>query len=69
VRAAFRKNARSKENEKVSNHRKNDATSDTCPTIHPLSPQDSVAITALRSVVVGMKGNLEGVAARVMQPA
>jgi hypothetical protein len=43
---------------------KNDATSDIWTTLHPLSPEDSVAITALRSMVAGMKGKLEGTAAR-----
>lgn len=33
--------------------------------MHPLSPEDSVAMTALRSAVGGMKGKLEGTAARV----
>lgn len=33
--------------------------------MHPLSPEDSVAMTALRSAVAGMKGKLEGTAARV----
>lgn len=32
--------------------------------IHPLSPEDSVSMTALRSMVAGMKGKLEGTAAR-----
>jgi epsilon-lactone hydrolase len=32
--------------------------------IHPLSPEDSAAMTALRSAVAGMKGKLEGIAAR-----
>jgi epsilon-lactone hydrolase len=32
--------------------------------IHPFSPEDSVAMTALRSAVAGMKGKLEGTAAR-----
>ena len=32
--------------------------------IHPLSPEDSAAMTALRSAVAGMKGKLEGVSAR-----
>ena len=32
--------------------------------IHPLSPQDSAAMTALRSAVAAMKGKLDGVAAR-----
>jgi len=32
--------------------------------IHPLSPEDSAAMTALRSAVAGMKGKLQGVAAR-----
>ena len=32
--------------------------------IHPLTPEDSVAMTALRSAVVAMKSNLEGAAAR-----
>lgn len=31
---------------------------------HPLSPEDSAAMTALRSVVAGMKGKLEGTPAR-----
>jgi epsilon-lactone hydrolase len=43
---------------------KNDATPDTWRTIHPLSPEDSAAITALRGMVAGMKGKLEGSAAR-----
>lgn len=44
--------------------RKNDATSDTWTTIHPLRSEDSAAITALRSMVADMKGKLEGSAAR-----
>jgi len=32
--------------------------------IHSLSPEDSAAMTALRSAVAGMKGKLEGTAAR-----
>jgi epsilon-lactone hydrolase len=44
--------------------RKNHATSDTRTTIHPLSPEDSAAIAALRSMVVGMKGKLQGSVAR-----
>ena len=32
--------------------------------IHPLNPEDSAAMTALRSAVAGMKGKLEGTAAR-----
>jgi monoterpene epsilon-lactone hydrolase len=32
--------------------------------IHPLSPEDAAAMTALRSAVAGMKGKLEGTAAR-----
>jgi monoterpene epsilon-lactone hydrolase len=44
--------------------RKNDATSDIWTTLHPLSPEDSVAITALRNTVAGIKGKLEGTAAR-----
>ncbi len=44
--------------------RKNNATSDTWTTIHPLTPEDSAAIAALRSMVAGMKGKLEGTAAR-----
>ncbi len=44
--------------------RKNDATSDIWTTLHPLRPEDSVAITALRSIVAGMKGKLDGTAAR-----
>ncbi|MGA7630893.1 MAG: alpha/beta hydrolase [Terriglobales bacterium] len=44
--------------------RKNDASSDIWTTLHPLSPEDSVAITVLRSMAPGMKGKLEGTAAR-----
>jgi epsilon-lactone hydrolase len=32
--------------------------------IHPLSPEDSAAMTAPRSAVAAMKGKLEGTAAR-----
>lgn len=32
--------------------------------IHPLSPEDSAAMTTLRSAIAGMKGKLTGVAAR-----
>ena len=32
--------------------------------IHPLSPEDSGSMTALRSAVAGMKGRLEGISAR-----
>jgi acetyl esterase/lipase len=32
--------------------------------IHPLSPEDAVSMTAQRSMVAGMKGKLEGTAAR-----
>jgi epsilon-lactone hydrolase len=32
--------------------------------IHPISPEDSARMTALRSMVAGMKGKLEGTAAR-----
>ena len=32
--------------------------------MHPLSPKDSVAMTALRSAVAGMKGKLEGTSSR-----
>jgi acetyl esterase/lipase len=42
----------------------NDAISDTWTTIHPLSPEDFAAITALRSIVISMKGKLQGSAAR-----
>ena len=44
--------------------RNDDATSNTWTTIHPLTPEDSAAITVLRSLVAGMKGKLEGIAAR-----
>ena len=44
--------------------RKNDAAPDTWTTIHPLSTEDSVAMSALRNMVAGMKGKLEGSAAR-----
>jgi len=32
--------------------------------VHPLTSEDTVAMTALRSAVAGMKGKLEGIAAR-----
>jgi hypothetical protein len=32
--------------------------------VHPLSSGDASAMTALRSAVAGMKGKLEGIAAR-----
>jgi hypothetical protein len=44
--------------------RKNDAAPDTWTTVHPLSPEDSTAITALRRMVASMKGKLEGSTAR-----
>ena len=44
--------------------RENTATKESWSVIHPLSPEDSAAMTALRSAVAGMKGKLEGVAAR-----
>lgn len=36
----------------------------TWSTIHPLSPEDSAVMTALRSAVAGTKGQLAGIAAR-----
>ena len=44
--------------------RENAAIKESWSVIHPLTPEDSVAMTALRSAVVAMKGKLEGVAAR-----
>jgi hypothetical protein len=44
--------------------RENAAIKESWSVIHPLTPEDSVAMTALRSAVVAMKGRLEGVAAR-----
>lgn len=44
--------------------RKNDAISHTWTTVHPLSSEDSAAITALRKLVADMKGKLQGTAAR-----
>ena len=44
--------------------RNNDITYGAWTTIHPLGPEDSAAITGLRSMVAGMKGKLEGSAAR-----
>jgi epsilon-lactone hydrolase len=44
--------------------RENTAVNESWSMIHPLSPEDSAAMTALRSAVAGMKGKLEGVAAR-----
>jgi hypothetical protein len=42
--------------------RENAAIKESWSVIHPLSPEDSLAMTALRSAVVAMKGMLEGVA-------
>jgi epsilon-lactone hydrolase len=44
--------------------RENTRTQRTWCVVHPLSPGDSAAMTALRSAVAGMKGKLEGTAAR-----
>jgi monoterpene epsilon-lactone hydrolase len=44
--------------------RENTTTQGTWYVVHPLSPEDSAAMTALRSAVAGMKGKLEGTAAR-----
>ena len=44
--------------------RENTAIKESWSTIHPLSPEDSAAMTALRSAVAAMKGKLAGVAAR-----
>jgi len=44
--------------------RENTTTHGAWCVIHTLSPEDSAAMTALRSVVAGMKGKLEGTAAR-----
>ena len=44
--------------------RENPTTHGSWCVIHPLSPEDSAAMTALRSAVAGMKGKLEGTAAR-----
>lgn len=44
--------------------RENTSTMQSWSVIHPLSPEDSAAMTSLRSAVAAMKGKLEGVAAR-----
>jgi epsilon-lactone hydrolase len=44
--------------------RENPAIKESWSVIHPLSPEDSAAMAALRSAVMGMKGKLEGTAAR-----
>lgn len=44
--------------------RENTITMRTWSTIHPLSPEDSAVMTALRSAVTGTKGQLAGIAAR-----
>jgi epsilon-lactone hydrolase len=44
--------------------RKNTGVKESWSVIHPLSPEDSAAMAALRSAVAAMKGKLEGVAAR-----
>jgi hypothetical protein len=42
--------------------RENTSTKQSWSVIHPLSPEDSAAMTTLRSAVAGMKGKLAGVA-------
>jgi epsilon-lactone hydrolase len=42
----------------------NTAIEESWSVIHPLSPEDSAAMTTLRSTVAAMKGKLEGVSAR-----
>ena len=44
--------------------RENTSIKESWSVIHPLSPEDSAAMNALRSAVAAMKGKLEGVAAR-----
>src|ERR1700733_8537884 len=44
--------------------RENPTTHGAWCVIHPLSPEDSAAMTALRSAAAGMKGKLGGAAAR-----
>ena len=44
--------------------RENTSTKQSWSVIHPLSPEDSAAMTTLRSAVAAMKGKLEGVGAR-----
>jgi hypothetical protein len=44
--------------------RENPAIEKSWSVIHPLSREDSAAMAALRSEVMGMKGKLEGTAAR-----
>jgi epsilon-lactone hydrolase len=44
--------------------RENTSTKQSWSLIHPLSPEDSAAMTTLRSAVAAMKGKLEGVGAR-----
>ena len=44
--------------------RDNTSTKQSWSVIHPLSPEDSAAMTTLRSAVAAMKGKLEGVGAR-----
>ena len=44
--------------------RENTSTKQPWSVIHPVSPEDSAAMTTLRSAVAAMKGKLEGVGAR-----
>ena len=44
--------------------RENTSTKQSWSVIHPVSPEDSAAMTTLRSAVAAMKGKLEGVGAR-----
>jgi acetyl esterase/lipase len=53
-----------KEKSMQTQKRENTSIKDSWSVIHPLSPQDSAAMTALRSAVAAMKGKLDGVAAR-----
>ena len=53
-----------KEKSMQTEKRENTSIKESWSVIHPLSPEDSAAMNALRSAVAAMKGKLEGVAAR-----
>ena len=55
---------KSKEKSIQTEIRENTSMRESWSVIHPLSPEDSAAITTLRSAVAAMKGRLEGTAAR-----
>jgi len=59
-----RRRQKSKEKSMQTEIRENTSTKQSWSMTHPLSPEDSAAMTTLRSAVAAMKGKLAGVSAR-----